>query len=88
MAAARPTHPDWDPAGALRAVSGPLQEAKDLLAAVQDTVVEHQVSTALCAQVACPDCGIPRRHKGQPAHRGARLYPDFTHTTDQEHLAA
>ena len=28
-----------------------LQEAKDLLAAVQDTVVEHQVSTALSAQI-------------------------------------
>ena len=40
-----------------------LREAKDLLAAVQDTVVEHQVNTALSAQVACPDCGIPRRHK-------------------------
>ena len=40
-----------------------LQEAKDLLAAVQDTVVEHQVTTALSAQVACPDCGNPRRHK-------------------------
>ena len=40
-----------------------LQEAKDLLAAVQDTVVEHQVSTALSARIACPDCGIPRRHK-------------------------
>ena len=40
-----------------------LQEAKDLLAAVQDTVVEHQVNTALSTQVGCPDCGIPRRHK-------------------------
>ena len=40
-----------------------LQEAKDLLAAVQDTVVEHQVNTALSTQIACPDCGIPRRHK-------------------------
>ena len=40
-----------------------LQEAKDLLAAVQDTLVEHQVNTALSAQIACPDCGIPRRHK-------------------------
>jgi len=29
-----------------------LQEAKDLLAAVQDTVVEHQVITALSALVA------------------------------------
>ena len=40
-----------------------LQEAKDLLAAVQDTLVEHQVTTALSAQAACPDCGIGRRHK-------------------------
>jgi len=40
-----------------------LQEANDLLAAVQDTLVEHQVSTALSAQIGCPDCGIPRRHK-------------------------
>jgi len=40
-----------------------LQEAKDLLAAVQDTVVEHQVSTALSAQITCPDCGTPHRHK-------------------------
>ena len=40
-----------------------LQEAKDLLAAVQDTLVEHQVTTALSAQAACPDCGTPQRHK-------------------------
>ncbi len=40
-----------------------LAEAKDLLAAVQDALVAHQVSAALSAQVACPDCGIPRRHK-------------------------
>ena len=40
-----------------------LQEAKDLLAAVQDTVVEHQVSTALSAQAVCPNCGTPHRHK-------------------------
>ena len=40
-----------------------LQEAKDLLAAVQDTLVEYQVTTELAAQVDCPDCGIPRRHK-------------------------
>ena len=40
-----------------------LQGAKDLLAAVQDTLVEHQVNTALSAQIACPDCGIPRPHK-------------------------
>ena len=40
-----------------------LQDAKDLLAAVQDTLVEHQVNTALSSVVACPDCGIPRPHK-------------------------
>ena len=40
-----------------------LQEAKDLRAAVQDTLVEYQVTTELAAQVDCPDCGIPRRHK-------------------------
>ena len=40
-----------------------LQEANDLLAAVQHTVVEHQVSTALSAQITCPDCGNPHRHK-------------------------
>ncbi|HZM64703.1 MAG TPA: hypothetical protein VFC16_00180 [Nakamurella sp.] len=40
-----------------------LQEAKDLLAAVQDTLVEHQVTTALSAQAACPDCGTPQRHR-------------------------
>jgi hypothetical protein len=40
-----------------------LAEAKDLLAAVQDTLVSHQVSTALSSQVGCPDCGAARRHK-------------------------
>jgi hypothetical protein len=40
-----------------------LAEAKDLLAAVQDSLVSHQVSTALSAQVGCPDCGAARRHK-------------------------
>ena len=40
-----------------------LQEANDLLAAVQHTVVEHQVNTALSAQAGCPNCGNPRRHK-------------------------
>jgi hypothetical protein len=40
-----------------------LAEAKDLLAAVQNTLVSHQVSTAIAAQVACPDCGQSRRHK-------------------------
>lgn len=40
-----------------------LAEAKDLLAAVQDILVSHQVSTAVSAQVGCPDCGAARRHK-------------------------
>ncbi len=40
-----------------------LDEAKDLLAAVQDTVVGEQVRESLAAQVACPDCGAPRRRK-------------------------
>jgi len=40
-----------------------LAEAKDLLAAVQETVIEQQVSAATTKQVACPDCGRARRHK-------------------------
>jgi hypothetical protein len=40
-----------------------LAEAKDLLVAVQDSLVEQQVQRAVSAQVACPDCGVPRRHK-------------------------
>jgi hypothetical protein len=40
-----------------------LAEAKDLLAAVQDIVVEQQASAAITRQVACPDCGRARRHK-------------------------
>lgn len=40
-----------------------LAEAKDLLAAVQDTVVEQQASAAIASQVPCPHCGVPRRHK-------------------------
>ena len=40
-----------------------LDEAKELLTAVQDTMVTHQVATALTAQVGCPGCGTPRRHK-------------------------
>jgi len=42
-----------------------LAEAKDLLVAVQDTMVAHQVSTAVAAQIACPRCGRARRHKDQ-----------------------
>jgi hypothetical protein len=40
-----------------------LAEAQDLLAAVQDTVVEQQVNDAIVKQVSCPHCGTPRRHK-------------------------
>ena len=40
-----------------------LAEAKDLLAAVQDTVVEQQASAAIAKQVACPRYGRARRHK-------------------------
>ena len=40
-----------------------LAEAKDLLAAVQDTVVEQQATAAITKQVACPHCGRARRHK-------------------------
>jgi hypothetical protein len=40
-----------------------LAEAKDLLAAVQDTLVTAQVSAAVAAQDTCPDCATPYRHK-------------------------
>ena len=40
-----------------------LAEAKDLLAAVQDTVAGQQVAAAIAKQAACPHCGVPRRHK-------------------------
>jgi hypothetical protein len=40
-----------------------LDEAKDLLSAVQETVVNEQVMVSLDAQAPCPDCGTPRRHK-------------------------
>ena len=40
-----------------------LAEAKDLLTAVQDTVVEQQANAAIARQVACPHCGRARRHK-------------------------
>jgi hypothetical protein len=41
-----------------------LDEAKDLLVAVQDTLVAQQVATAVSAQVECRDCRAPRRHNG------------------------
>ena len=40
-----------------------LDEAKDLLSAVQETVVDEQVKAALVAQAACPHCQTPHRHK-------------------------
>jgi hypothetical protein len=40
-----------------------LAEAKNLLAAVQDTMVEQQAKAAIAKQVACRHCGMPRRHK-------------------------
>ncbi len=43
-----------------------LAEAKDLLAAVQSALVTEQVNAGVAAQVACPCCGRPRRHKDKP----------------------
>jgi hypothetical protein len=43
-----------------------LAEAKELLAAVQSALVTEQVSAGVAAQVACPHCGRPRRHKDKP----------------------
>ena len=40
-----------------------LEEGKSLLAAVQEVMTETQVNAAIAEQVACPDCGTPRRHK-------------------------
>ncbi|MGH9004422.1 MAG: hypothetical protein ACRDYV_14960 [Acidimicrobiia bacterium] len=40
-----------------------LAEAKELLAAVQETVVEEQVKAALAEQEHCRDCGARHRHK-------------------------
>jgi len=40
-----------------------LAEAKDLLGAVQETVVDAQVNDALLVQAPCPHCQRPRRHK-------------------------
>src|SRR6476661_6501312 len=38
-----------------------LAEAKDLLAAVQDTLVSAPISAAVAAQDTCPDCARPYR---------------------------
>jgi hypothetical protein len=69
-------HPDDDTAPVVREVFAldrdalapdtlglQLSEAKDLLAAVQDSRVEHQVQRAVAAEVTCPHCGRARRHK-------------------------
>jgi hypothetical protein len=42
-----------------------LAEAKELLARVQEVVVDEQVQACLAAKVACPHCGRPRRHKDE-----------------------
>jgi hypothetical protein len=41
-----------------------LDEAKDLLESMQQTVVQHQVAEYLEQQAYCPGCGKKRRHKG------------------------
>jgi hypothetical protein len=40
-----------------------LDEAKGVLAALQETVVTEQVRAALAEQARCPECGKARRHK-------------------------
>ena len=40
-----------------------LDEAKDLLAAVQETMVTAQARAAVAERSTCPDCGAARRHK-------------------------
>jgi hypothetical protein len=42
-----------------------LAEAKELLARMQEVVVEEQVSACLAAKVPCPHCGRPRWHKDE-----------------------
>jgi len=42
-----------------------LAEAKELLARMQEVVVEEQVRACLAAKVACPHCGQARRHKDE-----------------------
>jgi hypothetical protein len=49
-----------------------LGEAKDLLGAVQSALVTEQVNAGVAAQVACPHCGRPRRHKDNPPSASAR----------------
>jgi hypothetical protein len=40
-----------------------IDEAKELLAAVQDELVSEQARAAIAEQVACPSCGSSHRHK-------------------------
>ena len=40
-----------------------LEEAKELLARLQEVVVDEQVRRCLAGRVACPDCGRAHRHK-------------------------
>ncbi|MGH3847262.1 MAG: ISKra4 family transposase, partial [Pseudonocardiaceae bacterium] len=44
-----------------------LAEAKDLLTAVQDSLVNAQAEQALAEQAPCPHCGQARRHKDSRA---------------------
>ena len=60
MASNRPNASGGAPPGTLGLQ---LAEAKDLLAAVQDTVAGQQATAAITKQVACPDCGRAHRHK-------------------------
>ncbi len=40
-----------------------LDEAKDLLSAVQEAMVDQQVKVMLAEKEACPACATPRQHK-------------------------
>lgn len=40
-----------------------LEEAKQLLASMQEVIVAEQVSRCLATRAPCPGCGRPRRHK-------------------------
>ena len=51
-----------------------LADAKDLLAAVQDTLAGQQLAAAVAAQVPCPHCGRARRHKDMRTIRVATLF--------------
>jgi hypothetical protein len=69
-----------------------LDEAKDLLAAVQEVVVDEQVNAALAEQAACPRCDTPHRHKDVRAIVVRSLYgtlhlrsPRWWHCTCSPH---